>query len=302
MFICGEMFARADVWKVQEQSGAVGGRIVVDSGWPQRPSTLNRDARMTQSSEEEDRGRDFLADSFSISGCFSPNLSFLLVFHSVPLLSSPLMYVLHIHVLLHPRRRDRLFVCSLACRLSFLGPLVPLCWSVGRSAACSWYHLPPPTTPANAAAAAAPTDGPRSTLGCVRAAAAAAYLGKIKDGGHESKHGQRRRRQRGQPSEGGKWRWAAAAAALVGRRCAEGDRGRTSETEGTKEEGRKRKSPHSLQPQSQHLKNRLLCYAKDNNGCDTKDRRRHKRGNNNDFIRSEIGSLEGMETKDGGDA
>lgn len=173
--------------------------------------------------------------------------------------------------------------------------------SVGRSAACSWYHLPPPTTPANAAAAA-PTDGPRSTLGCVRAAAAAAYLGKIKDGGHESKHGQRRRRQRGQPSEGGKWRWAAAAAALVGRRCAEGDRGRTSETEGTKEEGRKRKSPHSLQPQSQHLKNRLLCYAKDNNRCDTKDRRRHKRGNNNDFIRSEIGSLEGMETKDGGDS
>ena len=106
---------------------------MVDSGWPQRPSTLNRDARMNQSSEEEDRGRDFLADSFSISGCFSPNLSFLLVFHSVPLLSSPLMYVLHIHVLLHPRRRDRLFVCSLACRLSFLGPLVPLCWSVGRS-------------------------------------------------------------------------------------------------------------------------------------------------------------------------
>ena len=59
---------------------------------------------------------------------------------------------LHIH--------DRLFVCSLA---RFLGP-VSVGRSVGPSAACSWYHLPPPSPPTTPANAAAPTAAHTASL------------------------------------------------------------------------------------------------------------------------------------------
>ena len=208
------------------------------------------------------------------------------LFHSIcpislSLSTAPLMYVLHSTSTpaCRPAERDRLFVCSLP--LSFLlGTQPARCRSVGPSAACSWYHLPPPPS-----SLLQPPQMPprrrRQRFGCgprCRTLGSAlqrrrAYLGKIKDGGHDSKHGC----GGGQAREGGRAGNGGGPLRLVARSH--------SETEGR--EGEKMAAAAARR----HLKNSLLCYAKDNNRYDTKDRlptRIGRGGSNSDdgFIRS----------------
>ena len=183
--------------------------------------------------------------------------------------SSDVCPPLHIHAG-RPAGRARSLVRLFAP--SLLPPWHTACsLSLGRSFCSLLLVSPSPssllplTTPANAAPTARRRQrgvgsGPRCrTLGSALQRRRRAYLGKIKDGGHDSKHGG----GGGQGREGGKWRWAAAAAA-PGRTVALRDGRREARREGEK--------MAAAAAARRHLKNSLLCYAKDNNRYDTQDR------------------------------
>ena len=164
------------------------------------------------------------------------------LFHSIcpislSLSTAPLMYVLHSTST--PAERASEIACSFVRSLSpssLAHSLLAVARSVLPQLALGITFplplLPPPTTPANAAPTAPAALRLRPTLPYTwfRAAAAAgarAYLGKIKDGGHDSKHGG----GGGQAREGGRAGNGGGPLRLVARSH--------SETEGRTLEGRK---------------------------------------------------------------
>ena len=179
--------------------------------------------------------------------------------------SSDVCPPLHIHAG-RPAGRARSLVRLFAP--SLLPPWHTACsLSLGRSfrslllVSPSPSSLPPPTTPANAAPttpAARCRQRPTLPYTWFRAAAAAGVLGKNQ--GRRPRFQTRRWRRPSEGGrEGGKWRWAAAP-------------GRTVALRDGRREARREGEKMAVAAARRHLKNSLLCYAKDNNRYDTQDR------------------------------